>query len=154
MQTEQRISKLLNQKHKTISIAESCTGGLLCHRITNIPGSSEYFKLGVIPYANEEKIKVLNIPKKLLETKGAVSPEVAKLMAQNIRRIAKTDFGIGITGIAGPAGKTPQKPLGLVYIAFASARKRTVKKFNFKGSRLSIKTQATEAALKLLEKSI
>lgn len=152
MKIEQKIASLLRKKHKTLSIAESCTGGLLSHRITNIPGSSDYFKLGIIAYANEFKNKLLNIPEIIIQAKGAVSKEVALLMAKNIRRLAKTDFGIGITGIAGPSGATKNKPVGLVYIAVSSSRKSIVKKFNFKGSRIEVKMQAAIHALKLLTK--
>jgi len=152
MKIEQITAKLLKQRDKTIAIAESCTGGLLCHKLTNIPGSSGYFKLGIIVYANESKIKILKIPAKTIQAKGAVSKEVALLMAQNIRAIAKSDFGIGITGIAGPTGGTAKKPVGLVYIALTSNKKTILKKFNFKGGRLSIKSQAAQSALKLLEK--
>jgi len=152
MKVEQITAKLLKQRYKTIAIAESCTGGLLCHKLTNIPGSSGYFKLGTIAYANESKIKMLKIPAKTIQAKGAVSKEVALLMAQNIRKIAKSDFGIGITGIAGPTGATAKKPVGLVYIAVASNKKTILKKFNFKGSRINIKNQAATLALKLLNK--
>ncbi|MDP2939365.1 MAG: CinA family protein [Candidatus Omnitrophota bacterium] len=154
MKTEQKIAKLLKQKHKTISIAESCTGGLICHKLTNIPGSSRYFKLGIVAYSNQAKINLLNISENLIKTKGAVSKEACLLMAKNIRKIAKTDFGMAITGIAGPTGATATKPVGLVYIALAIAEKSIVKKFNFKGRRLSIKSLAAESALKLLEKML
>lgn len=154
MKIEQKVSQLLKLNHRTLSIAESCTGGLLSHRITNIPGSSKYFKLGIIAYSYESKIKILKVPAKIIQTKGAVSKEVCLLMAKNVRRLAKTDFGIGITGIAGPTGATKNKPVGLVYISVASYKKSIVNKFNFKGSRLSIKSQATESALKLLERLV
>ncbi len=154
MQIEQKIAKLLKQKHKTLSIAESCTGGLLCHKLTNIAGSSEYFKLGIVAYSNESKIKLLKIPKEIIRTKGSVSKDVCLLMARNIRKIAKTDLGIGITGIAGPTGATAKKPVGLVYIALATSKKTIVKKYIFEGSRAFVKNQAAALALKLLEKTL
>jgi len=152
MKTEQRIAKLLKKQAKTLAVAESCTGGLVSHRITNVPGSSEYFKLGLVTYANEAKTGLLKVPANLINSRGAVSLEVAKLMAQNIRRIAKADFGIGLTGIAGPTGATKTKPVGLIYIAVASDRETAIEKFNFKGSRIHIKALAAAHALKLLEK--
>lgn len=154
MKIEQLVAKTLKNRHKTLAVAESCSGGLLCHRLTNIPGSSNYFKLGIIAYADEFKNKLLNISEILIQAKGAVSKDVALLMAKNIRRLAKTDFGIGITGIAGPTGATKNKPVGLVYISAASYKKSIVKKYNFKGGRISIKLQAATHALKLLENMV
>lgn len=152
MKIEIKISELLKKQGKSLAIAESATGGLLCHKITNISGSSKYFKLGIVAYSNEFKKKLLNIPQNLLKTKGAVSAEACLLLAQNVRRLAKTDFGIGITGIAGPTGSTAKKPIGLVYVAISAAKKSLVKKFIFEGTRLSIKNQSANSALKLLEK--
>lgn len=112
------VNKLI-EFHKTITTAESCTGGLLAKRITDQPGSSEIFRLGLITYANEAKEKILGVPHDLLMAHGAVSAEVAASMAENARRINKSALGVGITGIAGPGGGTPEKPVGLVYIALA-----------------------------------
>lgn len=142
-------STLVSQK-RTIAIAESCTGGLLSNTLTNISGASAFFWLGVIAYDNKAKTKILKIPSSVIKKHGAVSLPVAKLMAHNVRKILNTDFGIGITGIAGPLGGTPTKPVGLVYIALATRQKTTVEEFRFKGSRSSIKQQAAQKALELL----
>ena len=147
---EKDVAKLLTRQKKTIALAESCTGGLIANRLTNIPGSSKYFKAANIVYSNEAKIKQLKIPKLLIKQKGAVSKEVAIQMAKKIRGIAHATIGLGITGIAGPTGATKTKPLGLVYIALSTKQKQTCKRFNFKGSRLNIKNKSSQAALKLL----
>ncbi len=150
MTLEQKVGELLKKNRQTLSVAESCSGGLLGHRLTNIAGSSKYFLGGVIVYANKTKIKLLGVEPCLINKFGAVSQPVAKEMATNVRKILKTDFGISITGIAGPTGGTKEKPVGLTYIAVASSRKIMCQEFYFKGPRLAIKTQATESALKLL----
>ena len=150
MSIEQKIKQWLVRKGKSLAVAESCSGGLLAHRITNVPGSSDFFKLGLITYCNEAKIKFLKISPKILRSQGAVSTPVAKKMAESVRRIARTDYGIGITGIAGPAGGSDAKPVGLTFIAVSTPSSTTVKEFNFKGNRLSIKTQASTQALKML----
>ncbi|MBM3248292.1 MAG: CinA family protein [Candidatus Omnitrophica bacterium] len=147
---EQNVAQLLTKQKKTVSIAESCSGGLVANRLTNIPGSSKYFKAAIVAYSNEIKINQLKIPARVIAQNGAVSEKVALLMAKNIRKIAKTDIGLGITGIAGPAGATKTKPVGLVYTALAAKNYRVCKKFRFKGNRLSIKRKSSSAALKLL----
>lgn len=146
-----QIHNLLIKNRKTISVAESCTGGLLSTFLTQISGSSKYFILGVVTYGNKAKENILKIPAKVISAKGAVSRYTAKKMAQSIRKIAKTDFGIGITGIAGPAGGTPQKPVGTVFIAMSSKNKTICKKFHFSGDRISIREKAAISALKLLK---
>ena len=113
------VAELLFAQKLTVAVAESCTGGLLAHTFTNIPGSSDYFHLGLVTYSNQTKISQLNISADLLAAEGAVSEAVAKAMAVQVKQIAQTDFGIGITGIAGPGGGSPEKPVGLVYIALA-----------------------------------
>ncbi len=150
MRLEEKIAQLLTENKKTLAVAESCTGGLLGHRVTNIPGSSEFFQLGLITYSNESKRQLLKIPSRILSRKGAVSEEVAVLMATRIRKLAQTDFGIGITGIAGPTGGTLKKPVGFTYIAVATGVETLCLKCLFKGNRLQIKTQAATQALKLL----
>jgi len=152
MLIEEKIAKLLIKRKKTITIAESCTGGLLSHRLTNISGSSQYFKLGLITYSYESKKKLLKVPRQTLWTYGAVSAEVTTLMAKNVRRILKTDFGIGITGIAGPTGATKTKPIGLTYIALSSPKNNICRRYIFRGNRHAVKRQATTHALKLLLK--
>lgn len=150
MHLEKKIALLLTQQKKTLSLAESCTGGQLANLLTNVPGSSAFFKLGVIAYHNDAKIKFLKISASLLKKCGAVSPEVAQRMAQNVRKILNTDFGIAITGIAGPTGNTATKPIGLTYIAAATKSKSICYQYLFKGNRVHIKRQAAQQALKLL----
>ena len=152
MSLEKKAAQLLLKHHKTVSLAESCTGGLLGHLLTNTPGSSEYFKLGLVTYSYEAKEKLLKIPHNLLLRHGAVSAPVTKLMAINVRKLLKTDFSVSVTGIAGPGGATKTKPLGLTYIAVASAETVTCQKFIFRGGRLSVKKQAAAKALQLLLK--
>ncbi len=154
MTSEEKIAKELIKSQKTLAIAESCTGGLLSHRITNIPGSSQFFKLGIIVYANEAKIKLLGIDKKIIDALGAVSARVAVLMAQNVKKLLHCDIGVGMTGIAGPSGGSVQKPVGLVYIALSTKKKSVCQKFIFKGTRREIKTSAASKALSLLLKSL
>jgi PncC family amidohydrolase len=144
------ISDILTKDGKTLATAESCTGGLLANLITNMPGSSEFFKLGVVTYSNESKIDLLKVPEEIIAKTGAVSKETAYAMAKGVRQLADTDLGIGITGIAGPSGGTPEKPVGLVYVALASDSNVLVHKFQFDGSRLEIKQLTAEAALKIV----
>ena len=143
--------KALIKSSKTIAVAESCTGGLLSNLLTELSGSSKYFSLGIITYSNKSKEKILGIPSSILSSKGAVSEEVAKLMAQKVRRLAKTDFGISITGIAGPSGGTLRKPVGTVFIAVAAKNKTLCKEFHFSGTRSSIRNKSTLEALKLIK---
>lgn len=145
------IHSLLLKNQKTLSVAESCTGGLFSKLLTDISGSSKYFILGVVAYSNQAKINILKIPAELIDKQGAVSQEVAQKMAESIRKIAKTDFGIGVTGIAGSTGGTLQKPVGTVFIAIDSKNKKICKKFHFTGNRISIRKQAALKALKLLK---
>ena len=150
MQLEQKIAKILIQRKLTLATAESCSGGLLAHQLTNIPGASSFFLLGVIAYDNAAKTKILKIPATLLKKYGAVSAQTAKKMSQNVRSVLKTDLGVSITGIAGPTGGTTIKPVGLVYISASSAKTTVVKECRFKGSRLQIKNQAVRAALRII----
>ncbi|MDP8233999.1 MAG: CinA family protein [Candidatus Saelkia tenebricola] len=143
------IAEKLRAKKLTLSVAESCTGGLLSHILTNTPGSSEFFKTGFIPYSYHAKEKFLKIDKKLLKKHGAISKECAKAMAINTRFIADSDIAISITGVAGPL-KSEGKPIGEVYIGIATVEKTIVKKYNFKGNREEIKHIAASSALKLL----
>ena len=151
MPIEQEVAQLLLNSKKTLSIAESCTGGLLSHRLTGIPGSSNYLKLALIVYSNDSKVKLLKVPLKTLRRYGTVSSEVAIAMAKNVRAILNADLGISITGIAGPAGATSLKPVGLTYIAMAASKKILCIKYRFQGSRKQIKLQAATQALKLLK---
>jgi len=150
---EEVVGKLLRQKKMTIAIAESCTGGLVANRMTNIPGSSDYFERGVVTYSNRSKEEVLGVSKHLIETKGAVSAEVVEFMAEGIRKLANTDLGVGISGVAGPGGGTVEKPIGTVFIGISSNRSGCVSKgFNFRGSREEVKIISSEAALDWIRK--
>ena len=148
------VGKLLLKQKKTLAIAESSTGGLLSNLITNTPGSSKYFKFGVISYSNEAKHKLVGVDKNIIKNKGAVSKEVASSLAKNIRQSGKTDFGLATTGIAGPGGGSKAKPVGTVYIGVSSKRKTLVKKCFFNGTREEIKFQTAQEALNLLRLSL
>lgn len=149
-----QIHKILIKKKKTIAVAESCTGGLLSSLFTQASGSSKYFILGVIAYHNKAKINILKVPAGFIARHGAVSREVAEKMAQQARKIAKTDFGVGITGIAGPTGGTSLKPRGTVFVALSQKGKSISKEFHFKGSRQDIRKKAAIESLKLLHENI
>ncbi|HAH79369.1 MAG TPA: competence/damage-inducible protein A [Ruminococcaceae bacterium] len=116
---EEAVVRLLTERRLTVATAESCTGGLVAKRITDIPGSSEVFHLGAVTYSNKAKQKLLGVPEATLRQYGAVSPQTARAMAKGVRALAGADFGLGVTGIAGPGGGTPQKPVGLVYLALS-----------------------------------
>ncbi len=149
-----QIHTILTQSSKTIAVAESCTGGLLSALLTEKPGSSKYFILGVIAYNNSAKKGILRIPQQIIIKNGAVSKEIAQKMAQSVRTLAKTDFGIGITGIAGPTGATAGKPIGTVFIAVSAKNKLICRRFQFKGTRLTIRKTAALKALELLNTSL
>lgn len=151
---EQVVGELLKFKGFTLATAESCTGGLLAGRVTEIPGSSEYFLEGVVAYSNESKVSLLNVPNKLIQEYGAVSPEVAEAMAIGIRRRAHSTIGVGITGIAGPGGGSVAKPVGLVYIGLADEVQSSSRKFLFPGDRQFIRTLAVNAALDMIRRRI
>ena len=145
---EKTIGDLLRERGWTLSIAESCTGGLICDRITDVPGSSDYFEGGMVTYSNESKAKHLGIPLDYIKKYGAVSPQVARKMAQGVRETFRTTFGLSTTGVAGPAGGTKRSPIGRVFIGIATDGRRTwVKKLDLKGNRREIKEKATEKAL-------
>ncbi len=151
---EEVVGRLLRNQKKTLAVAESCTGGLLGDRITNVPGSSDYFLQGIVAYSNQAKINALGVKSSILKQKGAVSPEIAQAMAQEIREKAQSDYGLGITGIAGPSGGSPQKPVGLVYIALAWKNGTKIKKNRFLGNREKIKFQASQKALDMLREHL
>ncbi len=151
---EKTIAKILTKKKLTVAVAESCTGGLLANSLTDVPGSSKYFLLGVTPYSNESKIKILGLSPDVLKEHGAVSKETALELAKNVRHLAQANIGIGVTGIAGPTGAMPSKPVGTVFIAVSIAHNLYFKKFNFSGNRLQIKKAAKDAALNLLKECL
>jgi len=144
------VGKLLKAKRKTLAAAESCTGGLLSSRLTDVPRSSDYFLGSLVAYHNRIKVAHLDIPPGLLKKYGAVSAPVAKKMAQNIRKKYAADIGIGITGIAGPSGGSRLKPVGLVYIALSTKNKTFCRKKIFLGARHEIKSRAADEALNIL----
>jgi nicotinamide-nucleotide amidase len=145
-----RIAGLLRESGFTLSVAESCSGGLLAKRITDIPGSSGYFLLGVVTYANSAKERVIAVPHELIEQHGAVSSEVALAMAAGVRDLSGSHIAIATTGIAGPDGGTPEKPVGTVFIAIVSPTGSEVACYCFAGSRQAIRESTAEAALLLL----
>ena len=146
-----KIINLLKRKKLKISIAESCTGGMLSSAITSVSGSSKVFNLGLIVYSNESKIKVLKISKKLIRKYGAVSEQVCKAMAKNVSKIGKTNMSISITGIAEPSGGTKQKPVGLIYVGIKRANKVKVNRYLFKNKgRLYIQKAAVNKSLDLI----
>ncbi len=151
---EQVVGNLLKLRGYTLATAESCTGGLLAGRITDVAGSSEYFLEGVVSYSNQAKTRILGVPAEMIEKYGAVSEQVAGAMAKGVRKPANSTFGIGITGIAGPGGGTESKPVGLVYIGIADDSNVTVRKLIFPGDRQFIRTLAVNSALDLLRRRI
>lgn len=145
-----QMGQLLSQRGWTLAVAESCTGGLLGHLITSVSGSSAYFQGGVISYSNEAKERILGVPHETLVEQGAVSKETAVAMAQGARRLLGTDLALSVTGIAGPTGGTPEKPVGLVYIALAAQGVDVWQKHVWQGDRRENKRLSAEAALRLL----
>ncbi len=151
---EEIIGALLTENKKTLSLAESCTGGLIAERLTEISGSSAYFIEGVVAYANAAKTRTLNVPSDLIEKHGAVSKEVAEAMAAGMRKRAQTDYSISVTGIAGPNGGSAEKPVGLVFIGLASEQETKSIKINLPGDRYLIRWRASQAALDFLRRTI
>jgi PncC family amidohydrolase len=147
MKLEKAIGDLLREREWTLSVAESCTGGLICDRITDITGSSDYLKGGMVTYSNESKAKHLEITLNYIKRYGAVSPQVARKMAQGVRKAFGTTFGLSTTGVAGPTGGTKRAPIGRVFIGLANGRKTWVRRADFRGSRKEIKRKASEKAL-------
>ena len=152
---EEVVGMFLTMKSKTLAVAESCTGGLLTERMTRVPGSSRYFLGGLVAYHNEVKTRWLEVPASVLESNGAASGEVARILAESVRRRFGADFGLSITGIAGPSGATETKPVGLVYVALAEAgRAGEVIEKHYPGTRDRIRLQATQTALDMLRRRI
>ena len=138
----------------TLATAESCTGGLVAHRLTEVPGSSTYFMEGVVTYSNESKTRLLGVPPELIATRGAVSAEVAEAMAAGVKERAGTDFGLAVTGVAGPGGGSEEKPVGLVYIALADDAHTEHRRLMLPGDRHLIRWRASQAALDLLRRRL
>jgi nicotinamide-nucleotide amidase len=138
----------------TLAVAESCTGGLVAHRLTEVPGSSTYFMEGVVTYSNEAKTRLLGVPAELIESRGAVSAEVAEAMAEGVKRRAGTDFGLSVTGVAGPGGGTVEKPVGLVYVALSDDAHTEHRRVMLPGDRHLIRWRASQVALDLLRRRL
>ncbi|MBC8101650.1 MAG: competence/damage-inducible protein A [Cytophagales bacterium] len=151
---EKAVVALLMAQKKTVATAESCTGGMLSGRITDVPGASAVFHTGLTTYSNDAKIHLLKIPASLVGSFGAVSSEVAKAMAERVRELAEADYGVSVTGIAGPDGGSDEKPVGLVYIGLATAEGVTATQHRFNGLRSDIRLRSTQAALDLLRKEL
>lgn len=147
---EYRIGEILRDHRLQLGLAESCTGGLISHRITNIPGSSDYFQGGVVAYANAVKTGLLNISQATLDQHGAVSRETVLKMARSVRKLLSTDIGVSVSGIAGPGGGTPAKPVGLAWIGLCAADTEQAWSNIWPGDRAAVKSQVAEAALKHL----
>jgi nicotinamide-nucleotide amidase len=143
------LGKRLLEKHLTIAFAESCTGGLTSSLMTDVPGSSEYLLGSVVSYSNMAKHEILGVPQETLDRYTAVSRETAKAMAEGVRRLLHTDVGVSITGIAGPGGGTPEKPVGLVYEACATAKGTIIQELRYKASRTTIKMRAAMNAMSM-----
>jgi PncC family amidohydrolase len=141
------LGQLLTARRLTLATAESCTGGLIGHRLTNVPGSSAYYLGGIVAYANEIKAAMLNVPWDTLNAHGAVSRETALAMARGVRAALGTDIGISVTGIAGPDGGTPEKPVGTVWIGLSAGDFEDAWRFLWDGDRLSNKELSAQAAL-------
>ena len=147
---EKKIGIILQERSLTIGIAESCTGGLLAGRITDVPGSSAYFMAGFVTYSNKAKTKFLSVPDEIITRYGVVSEVVAEHMAKGVRNAVKVDIGLSITGIAGPAGGSPEKPVGTVFMALSTKKEAFVRKFLFSGNRRQVRKCAAEEALVML----
>lgn len=147
---EDRVFARLRSARKTLATAESCSGGLIAHRITNVAGVSTLYKGGVVAYSNEAKVALLGVDAAMIASQGAVSEEVAREMAEGARKRFGADVAVGVTGIAGPGGGTPEKPVGLVYIAVAHGRETFVERNVFTGGREAVKTQTAERALSMI----
>jgi competence/damage-inducible protein CinA-like protein len=144
---EGMVGRLLREHQATLAVAESCTGGLVAHRLTQIPGSSDYFDRSVVVYSNESKIQMLGVPESLISSLGAVSAEVAERMAEGVRQVSGTTLGLGITGIAGPTGGSEEKPVGTVFIALDCPKGTVSKRYQLPGDRNQIQTLSAYLAI-------
>lgn len=151
---EDVVGRLLAERGLSIGVAESCTGGLVSHRLTNVPGSSRYLLAGVVAYSNASKVRLLGVPEELIASHGAVSMEVAAAMAAGMRANSGASIGLATTGIAGPSGGSAAKPVGLVWIGYADADRTFARRFNLGGERVRIKERASQSALDLLRRAL
>ncbi len=150
MTLEEELGEKLRDRKLTIAVAESCTGGLLGSKITDVPGSSEYFLGGVIAYQNEVKESLLHVPHDVIASHGAVSAQTVEAMASGCRELFKCDIAVSITGIAGPGGGSAEKPVGLVYVGLATASGVISRRFRWKGSRTQNKESSVCAAIEMI----
>jgi nicotinamide-nucleotide amidase len=148
------VAVLLKEQGRTVSVAESCTGGLITDRLTDIPGSSLYLERGLVTYSNRSKTDLLGVPEAVLEKHGAVSEETARLMAEGVRRLAGSDLGLATTGIAGPDGGSEAKPVGTVFIALADGAETYCRKFSYRWNRRRVKIIVSQAALIMLKRHL
>ncbi len=148
------VAGLLRERKLTLALAESCTGGLLSARLTEVPGASSFLERSFVTYSNRSKIEEVGVDAGLIERVGAVSEEVAAAMAAGARRVARTDIGVGITGIAGPDGGTPEKPVGLVFVSLDGAAGTRVRRAVFPGARDRVRYQAAQVALEMLRRGL
>jgi nicotinamide-nucleotide amidase len=151
---EEIVGYFLQMRNLKLAVAESCTGGMVAERITSVPGSSRFFLGGAVVYSNDLKTLFADIPPLMIEAHGAVSKEVALALAENIREICNADIGLGVTGIAGPAGGSEEKPVGLVYIAVSDGKKNEVVQRRFPGDRERIRRWASQQALDLVRRML
>ena len=152
---EEAVGRLLREKRWRLAVAESCTGGLIAHTVTNVPGSSDYFDRGFVVYSDAAKTALLGVPAELLEQAGAVSADAARSMAEGALLASGAEVAVASTGIAGPGGGTQEKPVGLVYIALARRGAETLsEEHRFSGDRLNIKEATCRAALELLRRAL
>lgn len=150
---EEKVGRLLRDRGMTLAVAESCTGGLIAHTLTNVPGSSDYFERGFVTYSNEAKTEELDVQAELVAEAGAVSAQVARAMAEGALSRAASDVAVSATGIAGPTGGTTDKPVGLVFVALAAKDGLSlVEEHRFSGARLAVKEATCRAALELLRR--
>ncbi|NVM20917.1 MAG: CinA family protein [Desulfobacterales bacterium] len=147
---EQEVARLLLSLRITVAVAESCTGGLICHRLTNIPGSSDYLEMGAVTYSNRSKIELLGVSEEIIKAHGAVSEQCVRAMALGVKRLAGAELGLSVSGIAGPTGGTSEKPVGTVHMALAWNQDVECHRYLFSGSRREIKQKASEQALVLI----
>ena len=147
---EEQIGRILAERGLTLAVAESCTGGLVGHRLTSVAGASRYFLGGILAYSDAVKVACLGVEPALIEQEGAVSAEVAEAMAAGVRKSLGADIGVAVTGIAGPGGGSPEKPVGLVFLAVRGAEEGQVRRQQFSGDREDVRRQAAAGALDLV----
>jgi nicotinamide-nucleotide amidase len=151
---EEVVAKLLSERNLTLAVAESCTGGLICSRLTNIAGSSSFFERGLVTYSNGAKVELLKVDEDSIQKNGAVSLEVARQMAEGVKAVSGTDLGLAVTGIMGPTGASPDKPIGIVFIGLCDDKICTAKQFQFGQERLLNKDRTSQAALDMLRRNL